>query len=50
MKLQFCLVRRIAEEVFIQQQSTGASNDFERATKMVRAMVTKYGMSRQKWV
>ncbi|CAI3126650.1 ATP-dependent zinc metalloprotease FtsH [Acinetobacter calcoaceticus] len=36
---------RIAEEVFIQQQSTGASNDFERATKMARAMVTKYGMS-----
>ena len=36
---------RIAEEVFIEQQSTGASNDFERATKMARAMVTKYGMS-----
>ena len=36
---------RIAEEVFINQQSSGASNDFERATKMARAMVTKYGMS-----
>lgn len=36
---------RIAEEVFINQQSTGASNDFERATKIARAMVTKYGMS-----
>ena len=36
---------RIAEEVFIDQMSTGASNDFERATKMARAMVTKYGMS-----
>ena len=36
---------RIAEEVFINQQSTGASNDFERATKLARAMVTKYGMS-----
>ena len=36
---------RIAEEVFINQQSTGASNDFERATKMARAMVTKFGMS-----
>ena len=36
---------RIAEEVFIHQQSSGASNDFERATKMARAMVTKYGMS-----
>ncbi|MDO5651338.1 MAG: ATP-dependent zinc metalloprotease FtsH [Moraxella sp.] len=36
---------RIAEEIFINRQSTGASNDFERATKMARAMVTKYGMS-----
>lgn len=36
---------RIAEEVFINQQSTGASNDFERATKVARAMVTRYGMS-----
>jgi cell division protease FtsH len=36
---------RIAEEVFMNQMSTGASNDFERATKMARDMVTKYGMS-----
>lgn len=36
---------RIAEEIFINQQSTGASNDFERATKLARAMVTRYGMS-----
>ncbi|WP_323841863.1 MULTISPECIES: ATP-dependent zinc metalloprotease FtsH [unclassified Moraxella] len=36
---------RIAEEIFVNRQSTGASNDFERATKMARAMVTKYGMS-----
>ncbi|MGQ0442437.1 MAG: ATP-dependent zinc metalloprotease FtsH [Methylophilaceae bacterium] len=36
---------RIAEEVFMHQMSTGASNDFERATKMARDMVTKYGMS-----
>ena len=36
---------RIAEEVFMNQMSTGASNDFERATKLARAMVTKYGMS-----
>ncbi|KRG77594.1 hypothetical protein ABB30_07145 [Stenotrophomonas ginsengisoli] len=36
---------RIAEEIFVGQVSTGASNDFERATKMARAMVTKYGMS-----
>ncbi|MFV1922681.1 MAG: ATP-dependent zinc metalloprotease FtsH [Methylotenera sp.] len=36
---------RIAEEVFVNQMSTGASNDFERATKLARDMVTKYGMS-----
>ena len=36
---------RIAEEIFVGQVSTGASNDFERATKMARGMVTKYGMS-----
>ena len=36
---------RIAEEIFVNRQSTGASNDFERATKMARAMVAKYGMS-----
>ncbi|HEY0845874.1 MAG TPA: ATP-dependent zinc metalloprotease FtsH [Noviherbaspirillum sp.] len=37
---------RIAEELFMHQQSTGASNDFERATKIARAMVTRYGMSK----
>lgn len=36
---------RIAEELFMNQMSTGASNDFERATKMARAMVTRFGMS-----
>ena len=36
---------RIAEEIFINRISTGASNDFERATKTARSMVTKYGMS-----
>jgi len=36
---------RIAEELFMHQMSTGASNDFERATKLARAMVTRYGMS-----
>jgi len=36
---------RIAEEIFMHQMSTGASNDFERATKLARDMVTKYGMS-----
>ena len=36
---------RISEEIFMNQMSTGASNDFERATKLARDMVTKYGMS-----
>jgi cell division protease FtsH len=36
---------RISEEIFMGQMSTGASNDFERATKIARAMVTRYGMS-----
>ncbi len=36
---------RIAEEVFMNQMTTGASNDFERATEMARNMVTRYGMS-----
>jgi len=36
---------RIAEEVFMQQMTTGASNDFERATEMARRMVTQWGMS-----
>jgi|TARA_B110000003_G_scaffold131311_1_gene133423 cell division protease FtsH len=36
---------RIAEEVFMKQMSTGAANDFERATKLARDMVTKFGMS-----
>jgi cell division protease FtsH len=36
---------RIAEEVFMGQMTTGASNDFERATQLARDMVTRYGMS-----
>ncbi len=36
---------RIAEELFMDQMTTGASNDFERATSMARDMVTRYGMS-----
>ncbi len=36
---------RIAEEVFMHQMTTGASNDFERATDMARKMVTQWGMS-----
>ena len=36
---------RVAEELFMHQMTTGASNDFERATSMARDMVTRYGMS-----
>jgi len=36
---------RIAEEVFMNQMTTGASNDFERATQIARDMVMRYGMS-----
>ena len=36
---------RIAEELFMNQMTTGASNDFERATAMARRMVTQWGMS-----
>jgi cell division protease FtsH len=36
---------RIAEEIFMHQMTTGASNDFERATEIARNMVTRYGMS-----
>ena len=36
---------RIAEEIFMSQMTTGASNDFERATEMARNMVTRWGMS-----
>jgi len=36
---------RIAEDLFVHNISTGASNDFERATKIARDMVTRYGMS-----
>ena len=36
---------RVAEEVVFGEITTGAENDFEKATKIVRAMVTEYGMS-----
>ncbi|MBV8618972.1 MAG: ATP-dependent zinc metalloprotease FtsH [Curvibacter sp.] len=36
---------RIAEEVFMNQMTTGASNDFERATHIARDMVMRYGMT-----
>lgn len=36
---------RIAEEIFMHQMTTGASNDFERATQLARDMVMRFGMS-----
>jgi len=36
---------RIAEELFMNQMTTGASNDFERATDIARRMVTQWGMT-----
>jgi cell division protease FtsH len=36
---------RIAEEIFMSQMTTGASNDFARATDLARRMVTQWGMS-----
>ena len=47
MLAQICMAfgGRVAEELFTDDVSTGASNDFERATSMARDMVTRYGMS-----
>src|SRR6187401_2940784 len=36
---------RVAEELFMNQMTTGASNDFKRATEMARRMVTEWGMT-----
>ena len=36
---------RVAEEIVFKEVTTGAHNDFEKATKIARAMVTEYGMS-----
>ena len=47
MLAQICMAfgGRVAEELFVGNISTGASNDFERATNIAREMVTRYGMS-----
>ncbi len=44
-ELAVFLAGRTAEELFCDDITTGASNDLERATKMAREMVTRYGMS-----
>lgn len=44
-KIDVLLGGRAAEQVFIGEVSTGASNDLERATDIVKAMVSMYGMS-----
>ncbi len=44
-KIVMLLGGRVAEEIFIDDISTGASNDIERATSTARSMVTKYGFS-----
>ncbi len=49
MLAQICMLfgGRVAEEIFVGNVSTGASNDFERATQIARDMVTRYGMSEE---
>lgn len=44
-KVDVLLAGRAAEEVFIKEISTGASNDLERATDILKAMISMYGMS-----
>ena len=44
-KISGYLGGRVAEELMFKEVTTGASNDFEKATKIARSMVTEYGMS-----
>jgi cell division protease FtsH len=44
-RISMALGGRIAEEVFMNRMTTGASSDFENATRIARDMVTRYGMS-----
>lgn len=44
-KITGLLGGRVAEELFLGEITTGASDDFKRATKIARSMVTEYGMS-----
>ena len=44
-KLKTLLGGRVAEEVVLKEISTGAQNDIQRASQLVRSMITQYGMS-----
>ena len=44
-QIAYAMGGRIAEEIVFKDPTTGASNDFEKATGIARTMVTKYGMS-----
>ena len=44
-QLAILMAGRIAEEIFLNQMTTGARNDIERATEMARKMVCEWGMS-----
>ena len=44
-KISGYLGGRVAEEIMFKELTTGASNDFEKVTKIARSMVTEYGMS-----
>ncbi len=44
-QIAYAMGGRIAEEIVFKDPTTGASNDFEKATNIARTMVTKYGMS-----
>ena len=44
-RIAVCLGGRVAEELVLQDVSTGASSDIQNASEIARAMVTKYGMS-----
>ena len=46
-ELVILLSGRASEELFFESVSTGAANDIERATKLARSMVTRFGMSRE---
>ena len=44
-RIAVCMGGRVAEELVLQDVSTGASSDIQKASEIARAMVTKYGMS-----